>query len=245
MSLLLRLLLLLSFVAGACLPASALDLQRRRMMSAAEQKPWRGVGKVEVHHRFGESLCTGTLIAEDLVLTAAHCVASTMTGLPYPPDEVEFVAGVRLGVSAGKSKAASIAIHPSYDAGKSGVEESIPFDLALVRLEKPIPKSRAPFFSIATAPAEDAALTLISYRGDRTTGLTRQDGCTITEIKDAVVKLGCEVIGGASGSAFFQIIDGEPRVVAVLSAMETKPGKAVAFAVTVEGAIGEVMGQLR
>ncbi|HSF94381.1 MAG TPA: trypsin-like serine protease [Thermohalobaculum sp.] len=244
MGLLLRLIVLLSIAAGACLPAWALDLQRRRMMTAAEQKPWRGVGRLDVKNQFSEGMCTGTLIAEDLVLTAAHCVTSELTGLIIPPDGVEFIAGERLGVSAGKSKAARIAVHPSYDAGRSGVGLSIRYDMALVRLEKPIPKARAPYFAIAPTPDLDAALTLISYRRDRTSGLTRQDGCTITTVVDAVMTLGCDVTFGASGSSFFQIIDGEPHVVAVLSAMEGGAAKPVAYAVTVESAMAEVLAEL-
>ena len=42
--------------------------------------------------------------------------------------------------------------------------------------------------------SEIITATLISYRRDRTSGLTRQDGCGIDLIEDAVLTLGCEVL---------------------------------------------------
>lgn len=245
MTLLLRALMLVAIVAVDCLPASALDLQRRRMLTAAEHVPWRAVGRVNVDvHSGARGMCTGTLIAEDLVLTAAHCVVSELTGMAQAPGNVHFVAGWRLGVKVAHSRAAKIAVHPRYAGGKTSVGENIPFDLALIRLETPIPRAKAPFFTVAAAPAADAALTIVSYRRDREHALTRQDGCTISHIEGAVLTLGCEVTFGASGSAVFHETDGEARVVAVLSAMSEQRGRIVASAVLVEAAIGEVMALL-
>jgi len=245
MKLLLRLLVLAAVGFGAGLPADALDLQRRRMLTGPEHVPWRAVGRVNIEARTNElGMCTGTLIAEDLVLTAAHCVVSQLTGLAYPPGNVHFVAGWRRGTKVGHSEAAKIAVHPRYDAGKSSVKDNIAYDLALIRLAKPIPRDKAPYFATAPAAETGAALTLISYRRDRQHALTRQDGCTITGIEGATLTLGCEVTFGASGSSLFQEVDGEPRVVAVLSAMSGQPGRAEAYAVSVEAAIAEVRAQL-
>jgi hypothetical protein len=58
MNLLLRTLLLAALAAGTAFPAAALDLQRLRMMTAAEQVPWRAVGRVNIVIRYvgGQSL---------------------------------------------------------------------------------------------------------------------------------------------------------------------------------------------
>ena len=114
----------------------------------------------------------------------------------------------------------------------------------MIRLTKPIPQAKAPFFAIAPAPNEDAELTLISYRRDRQHALTRQEGCDVAKIKGPVLTLGCDVTFGASGSALFQEVDGKMRIVAVLSAMSRDGGKALAYAVTVESTIVEVMARL-
>ena len=65
-----------------------------------------------------------------------------------------------------------------------------------------------------------------------------------SEIDEAVLTLGCEVTYGASGSSFFQEVDGQPRVVAVLAAMDGTPGKSVAYAVTVAETLARVREQL-
>lgn len=240
---LLRIALLFLVAAGACLPAAALDLQRRRMLTAAEQVPWRAVGRVNIEIRSSAvAMCTGTLIAEDLVLTAAHCVVSPLTGLPQAPGNVHFVAGWRMGSWVAHSKAAKIAVHPRYQGGKTSVLANVPFDLALIRLATPIPRAKAQFFPVA--PARNDRLILVSYRKDRKYALTRQDGCTISKIKGAVLTLGCEVTFGASGSPLFQQIDGETRVVAVLSAMRRQNGRTIASAVSVEAALADVLAAL-
>jgi len=213
------------------------------MLTAAEQVPWHAVGRVNIEIRSNAiSMCTGTLIAEDLVLTAAHCVVSDLTGMPQPPGNVHFVAGLRRSAMVAHSKAAKIAVHPRYEGGKRSVADNIPFDLALIRLATPIPRAKAPFF--ATAAAHKAAVTLVSYRQDRQYALTRQDGCIISKIEGAVLTLGCEVTFGASGSPLFQKVDGAFRLVAVLSAMRSQGGRIVASAVSVEATLPEVLAEL-
>ena len=70
----------LTVVAGlavaAWLPAGALELDRLRMLTAAEHVPWRAVGRVNIATNYATSMCTGTLISPRVVLTAAHCIHS-------------------------------------------------------------------------------------------------------------------------------------------------------------------------
>jgi protease YdgD len=243
MNLLLRTLLLAALAAGTAVPAAALDLQRLRMMTAAEQVPWRAVGRVNIVIRTdSRSMCTGTLIAEDLVLTAAHCVVDDLTGLAQPVGNVHFVAGLRLGVKVAHSLAEKIAVHPRYDGGKSSVRDNIPYDLALIRLKTPVPRAKAQYFSIG--PVTGAPLTLVSYRRDRANALTRQDNCAVAHSEGAVMTLGCEVTFGASGSPLFQVEDGQTKSVGVLSAMSQQSGRTFASAVIVEAAIAEVLAVL-
>lgn len=72
--------------------------------------------------------CTGTVLAADLVLTAAHCVAPA----------ADYAVAV-LGDGAPKLiPAARIAVHPRFDADQFQTRRPTP-DLALVKLAEPLP----------------------------------------------------------------------------------------------------------
>ncbi len=237
--------LLLAIALAAAWAAPALELDRRRMLNAAEHVPWRGVGRVNVATMNSESMCTGTLIADDLVLTAAHCVINPLTGGPHAPGAVHFVAGWRLGQKVAEREVESIAVHPDFTLRDYPGKEDMAADLALIRLAEPIPGDKAMPFEVAPAPEEGAALVLISYRRDRPHALTRQEGCDIVELEAAVMTLGCDVTFGASGSPLFMGEGEDARIVAVVSARGGDGRRALALAVLVDAALPEVLAELR
>ncbi len=214
------------------------------MLNAEEHEPWRGVGRVNVAGTSMRSMCTGTLIAEDLVLTAAHCVINPLTGRPYAAGMVHFVAGWRLGQKVAARDASSIAVHPDYRLSQNPDTGQIAVDLALIRLAEPIPRDAAAPFEVAPAPAEGTPLTLISYREDRPHALTRQQGCDIIDVEGPVMALGCDVTFGASGSPLFQGEGEAARVVAVVSARGGDRARPVALSVLVDAALPEVLSVL-
>jgi len=84
---------------------------------------------------YGYNFCSGTLIAEDWVLTAAHCVVAMddneRSGLPY----LAVVVGYDLNTEAGVqdyAQAASWTAHPSYN------DSTLQNDIGIVELDTPI-----------------------------------------------------------------------------------------------------------
>ncbi len=236
----------LALLAAAGPAASPLEMiELRRMLSAEEHGEWRGVGRVNIASFDERGMCTGTLIAEDLVLTAAHCVISERTGRVYPPGNVHFAAGWRMGVEVAHSRAKSISVHPDYDYAGAVDLRRIGSDLALIRLRMPIAAELAPPFPVGPPKLVRERLTLISYRRDRAHALTRQEGCDLVGAKGGVLALGCDVTFGASGSPLFADVGGERRLVAVISAMSPNRAQPIAWAVLVDrSAIADVLATL-
>ncbi|MEM6486790.1 MAG: trypsin-like serine protease [Pseudomonadota bacterium] len=235
-------------VAAVALPfaAPALELDRRRMLTAAEHVPWKGVGRVNIAAQSEQSMCTGTLITPDVVVTAAHCLYSDRTGAVHAPGNIHFVAGWRRGTKVAHRKATSVVVHPGYAHGAELSFDQIGSDLALIRLDSPIPGDVAPAFGFSNALRQDMDMTLISYRQDRAHALTRQEGCTISGARADVLVLGCDVTFGASGSPVFADVGGQPHVVAVISAkgQDRETRRALAFAVRAGAQIPALMNAL-
>jgi len=234
----------LALASASAVPSAAVELDRRRMLTAEEHTAWRAVGRVNIATFDERGMCTGTLVSPNLVLTAAHCVISARTGRPFEPGNVHFVAGWRQGTRVAHSRAASITVHPRYDRSARPNFDQIGADLALIKLRQEVPSDKAAPFKMAPTPFGEVPLTLISYRRDRAHALTRQEGCDIRGEKEAVIALGCDVTFGASGSPIFAEIAGERRLIAVVSAMSRSNGEPIAWAVRVDAAIAEVLAEL-
>lgn len=256
-------------LAGGLAHAAGLDLDRRRMLNAAEHVPWRAVGRVNAAGEHFTSMCTGTLIAPDVVLTAAHCLTDPRTREPYPAGNLYFVAGWRMGQKVAARGVAAIALHPAYRFSDHPGPREIATDLALIRLAEPISADEAePFIVDQLRPGEP--LVLISYRQDRPHALTRQEGCEViargvaerpageasshsgegTEAGsdrvdlDNIIVLDCDVTFGVSGSPLFAAGGTRPRVIAVMSAMQAGGRKPMAFAVLVAGELDRLLARL-
>ncbi|MEM7745141.1 MAG: trypsin-like peptidase domain-containing protein [Pseudomonadota bacterium] len=224
-------------------PATSAEVSPTTLLDAEEAKPWRGVGRVNIANVRQRSMCTGTLIAPDLVLTAAHCVTHPRTNTPFPPGNVHFVAGWYQGKSTGHARADAVAIHPGWQGRQNMRLEGLESDLALIRLRAPLDAAAGIPFAITIPPLPGEPLTLISYRRDRPHALTHQPDCPYRAIIGQMLELECPVTYGASGAPVFSLADGTPRVVAVLSAMGGR-GAAQAFAVRADRVIEELKALL-
>jgi hypothetical protein len=137
-------LLLASAPVAQALPVSPRSTGAR--VAAPNEAPWAVYLRVVVGNATGE--CSGTLIAADRVLTAAHCMS--LQGTAVAASAVTVAAGWTGNTSgwpdlsgatfSQQRNASSIAVHPYYDA--SAYPPS-PDDVAVVTLTSPLDTSHA------------------------------------------------------------------------------------------------------
>ncbi|WP_172328537.1 serine protease [Mangrovicoccus sp. HB161399] len=191
----------------------------RRILSEADQEPFAAVGQIRTTPHGLH--CTATLVAPDLVLTAAHCMASHEKAWVAVPYRAVFWPDYRDGRRGASEIGAALAIGEGY------VETGhISGDLALLRLKAPIPADVATPIPVAEEPLlRGRELATFSYGYDASFALAEESPCHALAALDGAVVTSCEAVGGMSGSPVIARDDaGEPRVAAVISSRMSRAG---------------------
>jgi hypothetical protein len=155
--------------------------------------------------------CSGVVVAQDLVLTAAHCVVATsrfkivghLAAVPYHLADVT-----------------EVALHPQFSWPAA--------DLALLKLSKELPTGFAPAFLDKRSVVLGDRLIVVGYgvstQGDaNTAGRPRMATFVVTNTSDNLLTLrdaaggALSICGGDSGAPAFIIRGGVPALAGVVS----------------------------
>lgn len=85
-----------------------------RIVVADKGAPWDAIGQVNISRFAVAGICTGTLVASDLVLTAAHCLINAATKTPFALNTIHFLAGVRGSENKGHGVARCLRFPDGY-----------------------------------------------------------------------------------------------------------------------------------
>ncbi len=167
----------------AGLPASGDDLlpgiigEDDRVLLEQQGPPWDAVGQVNIGGYRTSGQCTGTLVAPDVVITAAHCVVNSATGRAFPLNDIHFLAGVRSSENKGHSTAECLHFPEGYPladpsetvaspAGGKVPLSALAKDAAVIVLNDALDVGPA-LLAETIVPAPGLDLTHVAYPGDR------------------------------------------------------------------------------
>lgn len=190
----------------------------QREMIDSWESPWSAIGRINIAGFRQTSMCTGTLIAPDVVITAAHCLFNRITGNAHPVDRIHFVAGVRRDEYLANTTVACIAVAQDYRFNRKPLLSETRSDMALLYLKEPIsgipsvPTVDVRGDVIATGPF----FASVGYYRDRPFLPSIHRGCEIISEQDGIWLTNCNTNYGGSGGPALIEIDGEARVAAVV-----------------------------
>lgn len=226
-------LLLASLTAAAC--AGSLSAERRtlffghddRVRVHPEHMPWQAIGQIETA---SGNLCTATLVAPDVALTAGHCFVGEHGRLD---PALRFTLALDGRNSARSAAATRVWLDRRLLRGLTHKDDGLVvppalarFDFAFVRLATPLASAAGtlPLFD-GDRPALQRALAAANWRvsqagypEDAPDRLMLHRNCHATRLEaDGRLAHRCDTLPGDSGSPLLLDVGGQPRVVAIQS----------------------------
>ena len=229
-----------------CLPFLAQDANaqavKRKLTDRDDLYGWEAVGRLDIG---SSGFCTGTLIARDIVLTAAHCALDKSTGQPYAPGEVTFRAGLSNGASLADRKVVQIAVPPQYRKHPELSTEAVRADVALMRLDQPIPHGVADPFALHSGSVANNEVSIASYGRGRSEAITRERSCKILQRTQGLITFNCDITFGSSGSALLARNGPRWQILSVVSAVGSDGRQKIGFGMELTGIVSDLKADLR
>jgi V8-like Glu-specific endopeptidase len=223
-----------SLIVGMTNGAKAADPQ-----SGVRSLPgWEAVGRLNIS---GRNMCTGSLIASNLVITAAHCLFDPKSGRRIDPTKIVFEAGLMGSRSKASRGVAKAVLHPKYQHRRTG-NAQMGSDIAVLRLAKPISTREIRPLEMSWDANRGDAVGVLSYNYTHATRPNLESSCKVLAKQSTTLVMSCRVEFGASGAPVLQVTPGRvPTLVSVISAKAAMGNTPVSIGTTLDSSLWKLM----
>lgn len=199
---------------------------------------WEAVGRLNIS---GTNMCTGSLVAPNLVLTAAHCLFDPVSGRAIDPTTIKFEAGLmgrRAKAARGVAKAV---LHPGYEHRRRGNSQT-GSDIAILRLSRPINSSEIRPLVMSLGLDRGDSVGVLSYDYSHATRPSLERSCQVLAKQRSTLVMSCLVDFGASGAPVLQVTPGRfPKLVSVISAKAAMGNRRVSIGTALDTSLWRLM----
>ena len=214
------------------------DAIRVRSIAESSKFPWRTIGRVNFAGIAVRQHCTGALIGENIVLTAAHCLYNLPRRNWIPASSIRFAAGYSKGTAQSVSQVKRYVLDTPHDLTSRDFSGTPENDWALLVLSDPIGREVG-FLGIEPMTAGNGGklnVTLAGYAGLRPHVLSVAEDCGTASFDPTgkILWAPCSAMHGDSGAPMIVIRDGMPKVIGVHSAIFTDGQRSIRVAVPVQ-----------
>lgn len=225
------------------LAGAAVAQDRSGLDELATREKLRGfepVGRVDIENG---GFCTGSLIAADLVLTAAHCVIAP-DGTPVAAGRITFRAGLAYGSALIDAPVQRTVVDPGYRRIEPAPFEMIERDVALLQLAAPVPSALISPFVVAR-PSNGDEVSVVSYATGREEALSWQRVCHVVGRQQRLIAFDCDVTFGSSGAPVLERSGYRARIVSMISSGATEDGRPISIGMELPPLVERLKAALR